>query len=165
MINILELQPDDNERYRKLWVSGITEHPEFFRIALKDDPNPKIPTKFNPYSFTLGAFSEDNLVGVVSFERDARFKLLHKALIFRMFVHPTAAGQDIGKALLQRVLLMAKKLPELRYLYLTVLASNERAIALYSSLNFKEFAREIGGVNINGCFIDELQMAHQLVNT
>ena len=165
MINILELQPDDNEHYRRLWLSGITEHPEFFRIALEDDPDPIIPTKFNSFSFTLGAFFENNLVGVVSFERDPRYKLLHKALIFRMFVHPTAAGQGIGKALLQRVLSIAEKLPELRYLYLTVLASNERAIGLYSSLNFKEFAREIGGVNISGHFIDELQMAHQLANT
>jgi len=165
MINILELQPGDNECYKNLWLSGITEHPEFFRIALEDDPDPIIPTRFDSCSFTLGAFSDKKLVGVVSFERDTRHKLRHKALIFRMFVHPAAASQGIGKALLERVILIANKLPDLRYLYLTVLASNERAIGLYSSLKFKEFAREIGGVNISGHFIDELQMAHQLVNT
>lgn len=165
MINILGLQPDDNEHYRKLWLSGITEHSEFFRVALEDDPEPRIPTKFSSFSFTLGAFSGNNLVGVVSFERDPRIKLRHKALVFRMFVHPTVAGQGVGRALLQRVLSIAIELREIRYLYLTVLASNERAIGLYSSLNFKEFARELGGVNISGHFVDELQMAHQLVNT
>lgn len=165
MVNIIELKPADNERYRKLWLTGITEYSEFFRVAVDDDPEPSIPTKFNSCSFTLGAFVEDTLVGVVSFERDQRIKLRHKALIFRMFVHPAVAGQGIGKALLQSVLLNARNINELKYVYLTVLASNERAIKLYTSLNFKEFAREIDGVNMGDHFVDEPQMAHQIVHS
>lgn len=165
MIEIRELMPDNHETYRALWLYGITEHSAFFRIAPEDDLPTGIPTRFSPDSFTLGAFSGTDLVGIVSFERDPRVKARHKALIFRMFVHPHAAGQGVGRALLQRLISAAHDLGDLRYLYLTVLATNARAIHLYSSLQFREFAREPGGVLIGDCYIDEFQMAHQLSGT
>jgi ribosomal protein S18 acetylase RimI-like enzyme len=163
MIEIRRLQPEDTEAYRALWFYGITEHSECFRISPDDDSPMGIPTRFKPDSFTLGAFSGRNLIGIVSFERDSRVKARHKGLIFRMFVHPDAAGRGAGNALLQHLISSAKDLGDLRYLYLTVLASNTRAIRLYSSLRFREFAREPGGVLIDGDYVDELQMAHQLL--
>jgi len=165
MMEIRQLQPGDNEPYRNLWVYGITEQPAFFRIAPEDDPAPSIPTQFRSDSFTLGAFTCRDLVGIVSFERDSRAKLRHKALIFRMFVHPGTAGQGVGKALLQSVISSAEAIGDLRHVYLTVLASNERAIHLYSSFGFREFARELGGVRIGDQYVDELQMARRLGGT
>jgi cyclohexyl-isocyanide hydratase len=143
MIEIRKLEPDDTESYRALWLYGITEHSTFFRIA----PDNDLP------------------MGIVSFERDPRTKARHKGLISRMFIHPDSAGQGAGKELLKHLIYLANDLGDLRYLYLTVLASNTRAIHLYSSLQFREFAREPGAVLINGSYIDELQMAHQLVGT
>ena len=165
MIEIRKLGPDDTDAYRALWLYGITEPSAFFRIAPDDDLPMGIPTRFKPDSFTLGAFLGQNLIGIVSFERDPRTKARHKSLIFRMFIHPDAAGQGTGKALLQHLISLARDLGDLRYLYLTVLASNTRAINLYSSMQFREFAREPGGVLIGGSYVDELQMAHQLVGT
>ncbi len=165
MIEIRKLEPDDTEAYRALWLYGITEHSTFFRIAPDDDLPMGIPTRYKPDSFTLGAFTGQNLTGIVSFERDPRTKTRHKGLISRMFIHPDAAGQGAGKELLQHLICLANDLGDLRYLYLTVLASNTRAIHLYSSLQFREFAREPGAVLISGSYTDELQMAHQLVGT
>lgn len=158
------LEPGDTAVYRRLWLWALTEQSNFFRSVPEDDPTSNIPTRFSPDSFTLGAFSGENLIGIVSLERDFRMKLRHRALVSRMFVHPSAAGQGVGKALLQALLTDAQRMQGLRYLYLTVLASNARALRLYSSLNFQVFAREPGAVNIDGCFVDELQMAHQLTD-
>jgi ribosomal protein S18 acetylase RimI-like enzyme len=163
MIEIRKLEPNDNEAYRALWHYAITEHSAYFRIAPTDDLPMGIPTQFKPDSFTLGAFIHQTLVGIVSLERDARIKARHKSLIFRMFIHPDAAGQGVGKTLLQHLISLAKDLGDLRYLYLTVLASNTRAIGLYSSLQFQAFAREPGAVLIGDSYIDELQMAHPLL--
>ena len=165
MIEVRKLEPDDTEAYRALWLYGITQHSTFFRIAPDDDLPMGIPTRYKPDSFTLGAFTGHSLTGIVSFERDPRSKARHKGLISRMFIHPDAAGQGAGKELLKHLIYLANDLGDLRYLYLTVLASNNRAIHLYSSLQFREFAREPGAVLINGSYIDELQMAHQLVGT
>lgn len=165
MSKIRELKPGDHETYRGLWLYGITEHSAFFRIAPEDDLPTGIPTRFLPDSFTLGAFFGADLVGIVSLERDTPTKARHKALVSRMFVHPGAAGQGVGKALLERLITLAEDLENLRYVHLTVLASNARAVHLYSSLQFREYARELGGVLIGDRYVDELQMARQLVGT
>ena len=165
MTEIRTLQPNDDDAYRALWLFGITEQPAYFRVAPSDESPHGIPTHFRPDSFTLGVFSGSDLVGVVSIERDTRAKLRHKALVFRMFIHPRAASQGIGRALLEHAIYLAQDLSGLKYLYLTVLASNTRAIHLYTALNFHEFAREHGGVLIGDQYIDELQMSYQLVGT
>ncbi len=152
------IEPDNNQ-YQVLWWYAVTEHANFFRISPQDDATKSIPTRFTDDSFTLGAFSESQLIGIVSAERDIRRKMNHKSLVFRMFVHPDVAGLGIGKRLLDEVIRGMTEVESIRYLYLTVLASNYRAIYLYSSLGFTEFAREIGAVCINGEYIDELQMA------
>lgn len=165
MADIRELDTNDSEAYRRLWLQGITEHSSFFRIAPEDEPAPSIPTRGTADSFTLGVFAGTELVGIVSLERERRAKLRHKALIFRMFVSPKAAGRGLGKALLQAAQARAERIDGLRYLYLTVLAPNSRAIQLYASQGFEEFAREIGSVKIGEDFVDELQMARRLMST
>ena len=163
MIAVRTLQPDDNDRYRALWLLGITEHQACFRTAPEDDLPAGIPTQFTADSFTLGAFSGDEMVGIVSCERERGAKLLHKALVSRMFVHPDFAGKGVGSALLRHLMTSAADIAGLRYLYLTVLASNERAIKLYQSFNFVMFAHESGSVKIDGRYVDELKMACSLL--
>lgn len=162
MITIRKLQESDNENYCTLWTCAINEYAEYFRISPADEATRFIPTRFAGDSFTFGAFSGSKLMGVVSVERDARRKMNHKALLFRMFVHPRAAGQGAGRALLESVISEMQQIDDIRYLYLTVLASNSRAVHLYTSVGFVQFAREPGAVQIGDKFIDELQMARPL---
>lgn len=160
-ISTAELTGEQHHSYGELWSLGISQYPEFFRVHPDDEAVIKIPTNFNNDSFTLGAFKGDQLIGIVSVEREARIKLRHRALVFRMFVHPAHAGQGVGRQLLQQVISKTKASRELKYLYLTVLATNTRAISLYESLGFATFSQELGAVNIDGHFIDEYQMALQ----
>ena len=161
-MEIRRLQADDNGSYSGLWAKALKEQDEFFRISFEDEPLPQIPTQFTVESFTLGAFADSRLIGTVSLERDGRTKLKHKALLFRMFVHPDIAGQGIGKALLTEAIAQAEIMAGLRQIYLTVLARNERAKKLYSSLGFQIFAHEAEAVNFEGVFVDEYQMVYFL---
>jgi cyclohexyl-isocyanide hydratase len=158
MLTIRPLLETDNEQYRELWLYGVTALPEFFRIAAEDDPAPDIPTDFKSDSFTLGAWMDAELVGVVSLRRDVLNKLKHKALVCRMFVHPRASGHGLGRALLKQLIADVRSATDIRQIYLTVLASNERAINLYRSLGFKEYAREPQAVKIGDGYVDELLM-------
>ena len=162
MISIRKLDESDNQDYCELWSHAITRHADCFRISPCDEATRFIPTRFADDSFTLGAFATSRLMGVVSAERDSRTKMNHKALVFRMFVHPDAAGQGAGRALLHQVISDMSQVDGIRYLYLTVLASNLRAIHLYSSVGFTQFACEAEAVRINDQFVDELQMARRL---
>lgn len=156
------LEPGDAPAYAALWREGLVSHGHFFRTAPEDDPSPGIPTRFAPDSFTLGAFFGDALIGITSLERDRWAKLRHKALIFRMFVRPEAEGSGVGKLLLREALVRAESLGDLRQLYLTVLATNERAQRLYASLGFRGYAREPAAVRIGEAFVDEIQMVRFL---
>lgn len=156
--------PVDDEQYSALWRVALVEQAEFFRIALEDHPEQHLPTHFAEDSFTIGAFEQNRLVGSVSIERDFRRKFRHKALLFKMYVHPDAAGQGAGRLLMLEAMQQAAKVDGLRQLSLTVLASNTRAIHLYRSLGFVEFAREPEAINISGTYVDELQMRHALPN-
>jgi len=158
------LHPEDEAQYSALWRAALVEQAECFRIALEDNPLQHLPTHFAEDSFTIGAFDDAKLVGSVSVERDFRRKFRHKALLFKMFVHPAAAGRGMGRMLMQEAIEQAAKVADLRQLYLTVLASNARAIHLYRSLGFVEFGREPEAVNIDGVYVDELQMQYALPN-
>jgi len=157
-MEIRTLQETDKALYSELWRNALLEQDEFFRISIEDEPCPQIQTKFSNESFTLGVFIGGSLVGTVSVERDIRTKLKHKALLFRMFVHPLVAGKGVGKALVNEAISRAKSIPGLRQLYLTVLVVNEKAIHLYTSAGFETFAHEPDSVKINTNFIGELQM-------
>lgn len=161
-MEIRNLQKSDQAIYSELWCHAIVEQDEFFRISVEDEPSPQIQTKFSNESFTLGAFIDSNLVGTISIERDSRKKLTHKALLFRMLVHSSAAGKGVGKALINVAITQAKSMQGLRQLYLTVLDTNERAIHLYTSIGFKIFAHEPESVKIKEKFVGELQMVYFL---
>lgn len=157
------LSPEDAAQYSALWRDALVQQADFFRIALADNPEQYIPTHFAEDSYTLGAFDQARLVGSVSVERDFRLKLRHKALLFKMYVHSDFAGRGVGHRLMNEAIRLAASIEGLRQLYLTVLASNERAIRLYRSLGFVEFAHEPDAVNIGDVYIDELQMIYPLL--
>jgi len=158
MTNIRELQVNDNPQYRALWLNAITKHEEFFRTSIEDNSEPNIPTEFSDDSFTLGAFINGELVGILSLMRDSKVKIQHKALLFGMYVEPSKANKGLGKELLHEIISRAKINYSIRQLYLTVLASNERARNLYTSLGFSVFAHEPQSVKILDNYIDEYQM-------
>lgn len=158
MLSIRTLEPEHEACYRALWLSALTEQSEFFRTAAEDEPFPTIPTCFTRDSFTLGAFIESRLVGIASLDRDKGAKLRHKALLSRMFVHPCAAGQGLGKMLLREVITLAHAIDDLQQIHLTVLANNQRARALYGAMGFQDFALEPRAVRIVDQYVDEVQM-------
>jgi len=94
----------------------------------------------------------------LSLQRDKKHKLQHKALIFGMYVRPQSAGTGLGKAMLSNAIARMQDQAAIRQLYLTVLATNHRAVGLYRSLGFDVFAHEPQSVNIRGTYIDEYQM-------
>ncbi len=155
---IRELRQDDDSAYRSLWRDALCQHAQYFRTAAEDNVPAGIPTREAKDSFTLGAFDNDVLVGIVSLERDLGVKLRHKALLSRMFVTPKVAGCGIGKSMVQAVLDRARGVDDLRYIYLTVLEQNQRARNLYRSLSFVDFALEPQAVRMGGKYVGEVRM-------
>jgi RimJ/RimL family protein N-acetyltransferase len=89
-------------------------------------------------------------------------KLAHKGYIWGMFVAASARQQGVGRLLMLEAISMARAVPGLRRLNLSVNANNSAAIRLYESLGFKAFGREEGAMLIDDALHDEVHMSLRL---
>lgn len=88
----------------------------------------------------VGVFDCGKLIGIGGITRDWRVKLRHKALLFGMFVDPNAVGRGIGVAIVEALIAEARGF--VSSLHLTLMADNERALALYERCGFTVYGRE-----------------------
>ncbi len=106
-------------------------------------------------SFTLGAFEDGRLVGMVGFYRESALKLRHKGSIVSMYVLPEYRSRGIARALLGEALDRARHLPDLKQLLLGVTVTQATAKRLYESLGFVVYGREPDAVKVGGEYFDE----------
>jgi len=66
---ILEITSYQIAEYKEFFIDGLLQNENKFRISPDDERRSAFPTNYMPDSFTLGAYVDDQLAGVVSFER------------------------------------------------------------------------------------------------
>ncbi len=159
-IEIIELKSNQIKVYKDFLNIGLIEDEENFRITPTDDLHSSFPTKDKEDSFTLGAFIENELVGIVSFTRDGydREKLRHKGVLFRMYVTKNFRGLGIAKKLIQELIDRAKKIKDIEQINLTVIANNVNAKVLYEKFGFQTFGSENNAIKWKGKYFTEDQM-------
>jgi len=146
--------------YKEFFIDGLLQNENKFRISPDDERRSAFPTNYKPDSFTLGAYVDDKLAGIVSFEREGvtREKLRHKGLLFRMYVNSAYAGNGIGRQLIAELIDRVRALKNVEQINLTVIADNENAIKLYTSFGFKTFSIEERAIKWQGNYLTEQQM-------
>ncbi len=159
-IKVSEIKSDKKDLYKAFLSIGLVEDEENFRITLNDDLNSSFPTKDKEDNFTLGAFIEHQLVGVVSFERDGsnREKLQHKGILFRMYVSKDFRGIGIAKKLIQELIDKVIRIKDIEQINLTVISSNKNAKVLYEKFNFLTFGSEENAIKWKDKYFSEDQM-------
>jgi cyclohexyl-isocyanide hydratase len=163
-IQVIEIKSDQIEQYKKFLTFGLVNDEENFRITPNDDINAPFPTKDKLDSFTLGAYAENELAGIVSFTRDGgdREKLKHKGILFRMYVSKNFRGQGIAKKLIGELIERVKRNSDIEQINLTVIANNENAKKLYEKFGFVTFGSERNAIKWKGEYFNEDQMALKL---
>ena len=119
-------------------------------------------TAESPDDFTLGAYREGELVGMVGFFREQREKMRHKGTIWGMFVPSEEQGKGIGRALLTEAVERARLVPGLEQVGLAVVTRNRRARGLYASLGFETYGVEPNALLVEGEHLDEEFMVLRL---
>ena len=160
-MTIKELDSSDEYAYKKFISKGLVDNEDSFRISLSDEAHEGFPTQGTPNSFTLGAFSDLNeLMGVVSFKQEVenRTKLIHKGLLFKMYVADEYSGQGIANALINDLIDRVRASTDFEQINLTVVASNERAKHLYQKFGFQMFGVEKNAVKTKDGYFDEALM-------
>lgn len=118
------------------------------RISNPDRPNDVI----------FGAFDQAGcLIGIAGLAVPEQQQARHKATLFGMAVAVEAAGQGVGRALVERVLDEAKQLGLLQVV-LTYSEGNASAERLYRSCGFIQFGREPRAVIVDEMPVTKIHM-------
>ncbi|WP_137791945.1 GNAT family N-acetyltransferase [Bacillus sp. E(2018)] len=160
-MNIRLLKPSDARQYWGLRLEALEQNPEAFATSYEEAIQRENPIDgvaknlTNEGNFTFGAFSNEELVGVVTLLQETPIKLSHRANILAMYVSPKMRGVGVGKELLLEAIEQAKSIKVIEKINLTVVTSNERAKKLYGNLGFKVFGTEIQAFKIDDKYFDE----------
>lgn len=162
-MDLRELTPDDAAIYWALRLRALRDEPYAFGSSYedaKDRPLEEVAKRLAAEgdAFTLGAFENGSLVGIVTFHRPTGMKERHTANVFGMYVAPEAQGRGVGGALLDALLTRARMLEGLEQIYLAVVTTQAAARALYRSRGFEVYALVRHGLKVEDTYLDEEAM-------
>ena len=169
-LNIRAFTASDARDFRRLRLRALKEHPDAFGSSYEEESALTLEavaarmrrTAESPDDFTLGAYREGELVGMVGFFREQREKMRHKATIWGMYVPSEEQGKGIGRALLTEAIERARLIPGLEQVGLAVVTPNRRARGLYASLDFEAYGVEPNALVVDGEHLDEEFMVLRL---
>jgi RimJ/RimL family protein N-acetyltransferase len=171
---IRQLGPEDAVIYRALRLRMLREHPEAFASSFEAEAAKPLswaqsrltPSIGAPRKFVLGAFAAGaELIGSVGLAVEEREKEWHKGFVFGMFVAPEAGARGVGRALLAECIRMARRVPGLELLTLTVTSSNLRALRFYEAAGFRAFGIEERAIKVSGRYYPMAHMVLDLLAT
>ncbi|WP_210364003.1 GNAT family N-acetyltransferase [Bacillus sp. REN3] len=158
-MEIRRLSGQDADIYRAIRLDGLQQNPEAFGSSYEEEKGYTLE-RFRDRlqaenTFTYGAFDGPELVGVVTLVPEGKMKMKHRANIYAMYVKPETRGKGAGKQLVETVVSQARKLEEIERIYLTVVASNEPAKRLYSSIGFEVYGLDKKALRVGDTYFDE----------
>ena len=109
-------------------------------------------------NYTLGAFEDGTLIGMMTFIRETGVKDRHKARIYGVYVRPEARGKGVGRGLLAEVIRRARAIAGLEHILLAVATSQSAARGLYSRFGFVSFGIEPRALKVGADYVDEDHM-------
>jgi len=163
-IEIKEILSSDIDLYKMFLDAALESDKENLLITYDDNKNAVFPTKDRNDSFTLGAYSNNILAGVVSFARDGedREKLRHKGFISTMYVTKEFRGYGIAKRLLEELIKKVRTIPDIEQINLIVISDNVTAKQLYERFGFQKFGTELNSIKWEGKYLSEDLMVLRL---
>ena len=157
------LTPADAGAYQQLRLRGLREEPSAFASSYEEEMDRPFPVVTDRIASqadrcVLGAFANGTLIGVTGLLREPKVKLMHKAMIWGVYVAPESRRRGVARALMEGAIQRGREMPGLRQINLSVNAGNAPAIALYESCGFKSYGLERAFMFIDGVPHDELHM-------
>lgn len=158
---IRQLNASDSKEFYQVRLLGLELHPEAFGTGADDfrkatDEQVKDQLgKSGQNDFSIGAFIEEKLVGVISLKREPKSSVKHKATVWGFFVVPQHRHKKIGTKILEKLILMAHEIEGLDYLRAIVTISDSNIKRIFESVGFSEYGIETKGIKQDKKYFDQ----------
>jgi GNAT superfamily N-acetyltransferase len=155
---VRSLTSKDAAGFQVLRLRSLRESPEAFGSSYDEEVSRPLTTVAERLEAALtpnarvvfGAFADGTLIGAIGCVQESRVKSRHKAVIWGMYVTPEARGHGVGRALLDRVVAEARSWPNVERIVLSAVERANAARALYVSVGFKPYGREVDAFRQGG---------------
>ncbi|VVE68965.1 Spermidine N(1)-acetyltransferase [Pandoraea anapnoica] len=169
-IQVRELTSDDAPIFQNLRLHALQRNRSSFEANLEEEATLSATSAWtkvtmNPAGIILGAFDGGKLVGTVGLRFALAQKRSHIGTVWGVYVHETAARRGVGRQLLLSVIAIARSMPQLVRLSLTVNTASTTAVSLYESLGFVKFGRDPDALRCDGQSYDRFHMHLPLDST
>ena len=163
-IQIRKLTPNESNLYRKIRLECLREYPENFSSDFEVEKSKKT-LFFQPFiessstnNFIIGAFHENNLIGICGFNRYDKAKTNHRGRIIHVYVTPSYQGHNIGHGLVKATVDNVFKTTDTEQIEINVLTTNTKAKGIYERLGFESYGIQKRSLKINGDYHDQNMM-------
>ena len=165
LMRVRRFQPTatDAAALRHLRLRSVREEPIAFSVSYDEINETPLEAILEHLQETdvLGAWTEDELIGMVGVQRAAGAKVRHRATIGGMYVVPEMRGRGVGRALLDAALTHTRSFAGVRHVTLAVVIAPATAIGLYERAGFQRWGVEPGAVRVDGVDYD---LAHMVLD-
>lgn len=162
MVSFRILGDQDFEQWNAIRTEALDNAPFAFGRSNEDElaeRDHRFKTNINRDDrFILGAFENDNLIGIAGFYRHEPIKTFHKGTVWSVFVKTASQGKGFGRKLMEETLREAWEMKGLETILIGVSSNNPTAINLYRNLGFEDYGREPNCLKHNGEDVDEILM-------
>ena len=166
---IRKLTRQDAKEYKKLRLLALTTDPDVYFASFADEERrdessmgSEIAAHTDPFGY-FGWFDSNNALQAYVQISPAYFaKTKHTGDMYNLYVHPDLRGQGVARELLSILLSKIRQEKKLEILYLSVMQSNETAIALYAALGFEQIGVKKKAVKLSDRYENEVLMQIEL---
>lgn len=141
------LNVTDIESYKQLRLACLKNYPDHFGTTYEEElldgssKFSKVLAANDNNDFMFGAFANDELKGICGFVQQGRIKTKQHGEIVQMYVDPSFSGKGTGTKLLQHAIEKAFENKAIDQVLLSVVYSNEKAVATYKKAGFVEYGK------------------------
>ena len=144
-INYRILESENLNQYRKIRFECLKNNAENFGTLYEEEIDSeslkfdKIISENNGIDFLLGAFENENLIGICGYIQEKRLKTRHIGEISQMYVKPEFSRKGIATQLIKLTLKKGFKNEYVEQIILGVVNSNKSALNLYNKIGFIQY--------------------------